>query len=274
MLLPPWDMNLPQDLRRFGEVMFLHPLGLSVRDYSTARFLSRNPAREKKSAGLVSLGAATEPVIVEVLDATILNYFADRGLTPNDTTDAVLACQCISEAACEIVGLVPCCAASMTELVRSIHLIASAGEEYDSSHSDPEIPFSIFVSVPTSKGRRSVLRVAEGLVHEAMHLQLSLYEAICPLVDGSVEWGIYSPWKQTKRETQGILHGLYVFGVLKWMWQHVQATISSDEERRFAEIRIHEITEDVEAVRGVIESPALTADGRRFVDSVLRHAAV
>ncbi len=119
----------------------------------------------------------------------------------------------------------------MTELVRAVHLIASVGEDYDSSHSDPAILFSIFISVPSLPGRRSLLRVAEGLVHETMHLQLSLFETICPLVDGSVDWGLYSPWKQKKRQTRGIMHGLYVFGVLKWMWQRVQDSNRFDDDR-------------------------------------------
>jgi len=268
MLLPPWDLRFPHDLRVFGETAILRPLGLSVRDYSTARFLTRNPAVEKRSAGLVSLGAAAEPVVVEAFDTTLLKYCADRGLRPNDTTNAALACQCISDAAHEIVGLVPCCAASMTELVRAIHLIASAGEDYDSSHSDPAIPFSIFVSVPTSKGRRSLLRAAEGLVHEAMHLQLSLFEAICPLVDGSVQWGLYSPWKQTKRQTQGVMHGLYVFGILKWMWEQIGAASGSQDDRVFSAQRIKEIAEEINAVRGVMDSPALTLQGKKFVQAM------
>lgn len=271
-LLPPWDPRLPHDLRLFGEQTILRPLGLSVRDYSTTRVLSGNPAASVDVLGTVPLGAAVEHAVVEGFNAPLLKYCASRGLNPKKVVDES-ACQHISEAAREIVAIVPACSVSVSELVRTIHMIDAAGEDYDSSYSDPAMPFSIFISVPASLGRRPLLRVAEGLVHEAMHLQLSLFESICQLVDESVGWRLYSPWKRTKRQTQGILHGLYVFGVLKWMWMKVRTTSNSDEDRRFAEKRIREIAEDVEAVRGVIESPALTAPGRLFAEALLHHSA-
>lgn len=272
-LLPPWDARLPHDLRLFAERAILRLLGHWVRDYSTARFLSGNSGEERRSLGTAVLGPAAEPVVVEAFDGALLKYCASRGLIPRDSADAASACRRISEAAQEIVRLVPCCTASLTELVRTIHLIASAGEDYDSSHSDPAIPFSIFISVPSSTGRRSLLRVAEGLVHETMHLQLSLFESICPLVDESVDWTLHSPWKGTRRQTQGILHGLYVFAVLKWMWQHIRVKSEWSDDRDFSERRIQEISDDVEAVRGIIESPALTESGKTFVDALLRLAA-
>jgi HEXXH motif-containing protein len=270
MLLPPWDLGLPHRLRLFGETAILAPLDLSARDYSTARFLTHAPTNKKAPVGFVTLGDSAEPVVVEAFDNALLKYCDERGLRPNDTAEADLACQCISDAAHEVVGLAPCLKASVTELIRAIHLIHSAGEDYDSSHSDPLIPFSIFLSVPTLMGRRSILRVAEGIVHEAMHLQLSLFEATCPLVDETVRWELYSPWKQTKRQTQGIMHGLYVFSVLKWMWGHVRASSGSHEDRTFAARRTKDINDDINAVRDIIHSPALTPQGRDFVHAMLR----
>lgn len=218
----------------------------------------------------MSLDESAEPVVVEGFDTALFAYCTDRGLRPNQTTDETQLCQCISDAAHAIVGKAPCCKASLAALVRTIHLVASGGDDYDTSYSDPSIPFSIFLSVPTAIERRSLLRVAEGLVHEAMHLQLSLCEAICPLVDGTVKWEMYSPWKQTKRQTQGVMHGLYVFCVLKWMWEQVGQVSSVVEDRLFAARRINEITDEIKAVRDVVDSPALTHEGRDFVQSLLK----
>jgi hypothetical protein len=47
-------------------------------------------------------------------------------------------------------------------------------------YSSPAIPFSIFVSVPPADERNVVARLAEAIIHEAMHLQLTLIEAIVP----------------------------------------------------------------------------------------------
>ena len=269
MLLPPWESGFPHSLSLYGENSILRPLGLSVCNYSTAGFLTQNPAWQKMSIGTVSLGESTDPVIVEGFDTTLREYCDARGLRPIDTPDATMLCRCISAAAHEIVGMVPCCKASLTELVRAIHPIASSGDDYDTSHSDPAIPFSVFVSVPTSPSRRSLLRLAEGLVHEAMHLQLSLFEAMCPLVDGTVKWEMYSPWKQTKRQTQGVMHGLYVFCVLKWMWQQVGEVGDVPEDRVFSARRIKDIADEINAVRDVVDSPALTHEGRIFARSMV-----
>lgn len=270
MLLPPWALDFPHCLGVCGEKSFLQPIGLSVRDYSTASFLSQNPSAERPCLGLVSLSDSAEPAVVESFDATLEKYCEKRGLRPTLAADADLLCQQIETAANNVVGMVPCCRASVTELVRSIHPIASAGEDYDTSHSDPAIPFSIFVSVPTSPERRSLLRLAESLVHEAMHLQLSLFEAMCPLVDGTVQWEMHSPWKQTKRQTQGVMHGMYVFCVLKWMWEQVGQASDLPEDHVFAARRIKDIAHEINGVSAIVRSPALTSEGRIFVQSVLR----
>ena len=80
------------------------------------------------------------------------------------------------------------------------------------SHSEPTIPFSIFVSAPRPAEKDPVIRLAESLIHEAMHLQLTLVENVLPLV--STEGQGYSPWQGRPRPARGLLHGLYVFTVI------------------------------------------------------------
>jgi HEXXH motif-containing protein len=98
-------------------------------------------------------------------------------------------------------------------LVRTIHILRPPAPEYDVSHSDPTVPFSIFVSIPSTSGRVASLRLGEAILHEAMHLQLSLVEAVTPLIARSNR-PYYSPWKKTNRPLQGVFHGLYVFAVI------------------------------------------------------------
>ncbi len=103
---------------------------------------------------------------------------------------------------CEAIGTV----------VKSIHLLV-AEREHDISYSSPAIPFSIFVSVPRADERNAVVRLAEAIIHEAMHLQLTLIEAVFPLISGRATT-TFSPWKLEDRPIRGVLHGLYVFGVI------------------------------------------------------------
>ena len=99
------------------------------------------------------------------------------------------------------------------QLVRVCHLIKLADDDYDMSYSDPQVPFSIFVSVPQKRRPNDPLRVAESIVHEAMHLQLTLIEQVDPS-RASVRGGYFSPWKGAYRSPQGVLHALYVFRVI------------------------------------------------------------
>jgi HEXXH motif-containing protein len=103
-------------------------------------------------------------------------------------------------------------AESIGSVVKSIHPMQSL-RDHDVSHSTPELPFSIFVSIPEKDERDASLRVAESLIHEAMHLQLTLVDSIEPLVVDDRARG-YSPWKDEVRPVIGLLHGLYVFAVI------------------------------------------------------------
>lgn len=115
----------------------------------------------------------------------------------------------------------------------------------------------------------SVLRVAENLIHETMHLQLTLFESLCPLVDTESAWSVYSPWKHQERPAQGVLHGLYVFCVLRWIWQRVSQENGDMTAREFALRRVAETEEEIFAAGALEESAALTAAGRHLVRKLL-----
>ena len=52
----------------------------------------------------------------------------------------------------------------------------------------------------------------EAILHEAMHLQLSLIERYIPLIESTGETKLYySPWRNEARPARGVLHGLFVF---------------------------------------------------------------
>lgn len=104
---------------------------------------------------------------------------------------------------------------SITDLVRSIHILKQPDAEIDVSYSHPQIPFSIFVSVCADDSTISNLRVVESILHEAMHLKLTLIENIVPLIKQDSCLLSYSPWRDEHRPTRGVLHGMFVFKVIK-----------------------------------------------------------
>jgi HEXXH motif-containing protein len=177
----------------------------------------------------------------------------------------------VQEALNEVLQPHYCLCLAVSELAWRCHVIVSKEADYDVSFSDPEIPFSIFISVPTQNDRSSLLRVAENIVHETMHLQLSLFERCCPLIDTASTWTLHSPWKHEQRPAQGILHGLYVFHVLRWMWQQTAQYTQNGADHSFALRRICDIEREINAVRAIEDSPALTPAGdlllQRLFDS-------
>ena len=126
-------------------------------------------------------------------------------------------------------------------LVRTVHLL-EAPIGFDVSHSDPELPFSIFVSLPQPGEPDGVARLAEAIVHESMHLQLTMIELHLPLIADDLKCG-YSPWKQEVRPISGLLHGLYVFAVIH---QVCERSVGSQEEWiRYGQRRRAEIEKEV-----------------------------
>jgi hypothetical protein len=132
-------------------------------------------------------------------------------------------------------------AESVGLLVKVLHTL-KAPVEYDISHSQPDLPFSAFISVPQPAERSASIRVAESLLHESMHLQLTLIDLIEPLALDSGRLG-YSPWKRESRPIIGLLHGLYVFAVI----HEVLGTLmgQSDQWRSYCEDRRRTIRGEV-----------------------------
>jgi HEXXH motif-containing protein len=263
-LLPPFDVSLPIALRVSGESALFASHSLIRENYSTQRFLydftGDNPAILKA----VPM-ASGNVLLCETPSPGLLRYCAEHDLRLATDADAYRATDLIEAALLTVIEPFPSLWSAVSELAWRCHPLLASDRHYDVSFSDPAIPFSVFVSAPPLCDRNSILRVAESLVHETMHLQLTLFEGLSPLVDAASNWSMYSPWKQQERSAQGILHGLYVFCVLGWMWRQVSETSRYSTERDFALRRISEIDDEVAAVRSFEESPALTEEGRHFL---------
>ena len=172
------------------------------------------------------------------------------------------------ESSLELVRTVPPLQGTVAGLCRSLHVLVASGRDFDVSYSDPSLPFSIFVSCPPATERNRVERLAENIVHEALHLQLTLVESAESLViDVPDETPVFSPWKNEWRSVRGVMHAVYVFGNLRCFWKRVAADLP--ESSSFARTRVEMIDGELDAVRQLATSRFLTSMGRRLARSCL-----
>jgi HEXXH motif-containing protein len=227
--------------------------GWSRERYGTWRWMVGDAEAARLELGVV--GAGSHEWIVEALPSGAGHDLPPLGESPAPEVAARI--QGAVERA-SIDGL----AESLGRIARSCHVLA-AEPEYDVSHSTPELPMSIFFSVPSMEERHAELRLAESIIHEAMHLQLTFIESSVPLVKSTAATA-FSPWKQSERPVGGLLHGLYVFAVI----HEVLLALAADdaEAHEYAETRCPEIAREIAAVGVGRES--LTSEGLLLWDEL------
>ena len=159
---------------------------------------------------------------------------------------------------------------AVVSLVRSVHILISHNPEYDNSYSTLDIPFSIFISIPSGSAFLPELRLAESVLHEAMHLKLSLIERTLPLIRQELRSDCYfSPWRQCERPLGGVLHGLYVFKAIYDFMGSIDKNEMSVEENTHCSQRRIEIAKQIEFIHGFADSPGLTTSGANLVSALL-----
>jgi len=247
--------------------------GLNRRDYGTARFLAKDGDERCDEVAAVPLPDAfgsRSPLVVERLHGCALRRYSDLGLRfhePDELGDIRLAGRL--KGALQRLGAVPGAAAAIGSVLAVIHIAKPEGPDYDVSYSDPEVPFSIFVGIDDADQSNGDLRVAEGILHECMHLQLTLIEGALPMVTGNGERHL-SPWQRTMRPAQGVLHGLYVFRVVQDLCRAMlEGGRCTAPERAYFERRITTIEAEVCELSGFASNGDLTADGREFARALL-----
>jgi HEXXH motif-containing protein len=252
--LPTLASDLVSDFwRREG-----HPL--DAFSYGTTRWLMADPLAER----LVMLGVAigAEHALVEALPTNVRSRYEALDLSFRSDTPTVDECSLFTESLTWL-DRQPGLLETIAILVRSVHFLVSPGAGYDLSHSDPEVPFSIFVSLPTLENN-AALRMAESVLHEAMHLQLTLIEHAVPLIRDADAKG-FSPWQQKDRPVRGLMHGLYVFRVIDEWLGAVAGSERSHDQHRYVAKRRSEIAEEIAMVSDLGSSSALTKQGGHFV---------
>lgn len=270
-----WFPELTTELVEAGWQNLSRKAGLSPENYGTARAMARNPDIPRRIVARLPMFSDSEnpyrDLQVEILDSEFAYCYEEAGVrfysaieidTANILPKLREAITCLHP--------IPTLFATVAALVRSIHVLDLTDDAYDVSFSEPNIPFSIFVSVPRSDHRINPLRIAEAIIHEAMHLQLTLVERYVPLVI-KTQKKIFSPWRGEYRSIQGVLHALYVFRVIDRFLECLSAMKSyPHEEVKFIQGRRDEIVEQINNIRTLQGHPELTLAGAYFVDRLMQ----
>ena len=142
------------------------------------------------------------------------------------------------------------------------------------SFSSPMLPGVIFVGMLRPDGQMTDWRhLAELIFHEHLHNRLYLLDTLCPLTEINAPYDeiFYSPWKEVDRPLEGILHSLYVFSHLAWLWKHAFQTATNESIARFADARRHE---HLLSLSKVDQASVLAARGLTDAGKAVVHASM
>jgi hypothetical protein len=261
-----WFPELTHDLALHEWNRLHRDIGITPGTYGTARVLSRctcapSPTVSIKKGSQLS---SSSDISIEVVQQEWAESYCRNGVSfySIEEIQNTSVFPCVVEAIA-IINQNPSLMRTVGTLARSLHLIKPPDADYDVSFSEPHIPFSIFVSVPETRVPNDAVRVAEAIVHETMHLQLTLIERISVLIRGNDDPKYYSPWRQERRTAQGLLHALYVFVVIDRFLSELRVSGKYELERR------KKIAEEITQVHSLKSCPDFSPVGKVLVRRLL-----
>lgn len=269
----PWMPGVAEELAELGWSSLRDDFGICSSNYGTGRILEPSANRPLEIVAQLQSATGTEPLnflYVEILDGEAARDYKESGVrfyTAEEIFELDL-CGRLEEAI-NLLEVVPSLREVVATMVKSMHLIDAGHDDYDVSFSEPRLPFSIFLSVPHSNNFNVALRVAEGLIHEAMHLQLSLVERVVALIRSEKHY-YFSPWRDEFRSSRGVLHALYVFRVIDSFFGELLGYRSlSLKQNAYVQDRRRQIHKQINEVRDFSTSPELTKVGKTFVSKLI-----
>ena len=270
---PLWFPQIAGPLVRIAWNRLTYQIGLTPESYSTTRVVLRDLKAERYIAAYCGAtsrrGQERLPglIPVEVLTPHVMQQLTDVGvrLLPPHLLKGSVASQL--DAAFSLLELVPTVGATVQELVKALHVIDPCDDDIDVSFSDPALPFSVFVSVPRVNSPTASLRLAEAILHESMHLHLTLLGQLLPLLRTHRKM-YYSPWRGEERGPEGILQALYVFGVIRSFFAMIPALPSSAANEHVVS-RTKKIKSQMRLAQTFRWSDELTSDGEALVGRLL-----
>jgi HEXXH motif-containing protein len=271
----PWLPGLATGLAERGWADLYDNTGLTPSEYGTARVMAGDCSTPRKLVSVIpvalSVSGSAQVFQIELLSEDTSRRYEESGVRFYSEEEILNGLE-ISGRLTEAINtlkLAPAFLSTVATLVRSVHLIDAGSDDYDVSFSEPNISFSIFVSIPRSPSQYGALRVAEAILHEAMHLQLTLIERIVTLIK-PCGGGYFSPWRGEYRTAQGVLHALYVFRVVDCFFgELLNKKPVSSKYFEYLNQRKYEIACQTNEIREFSGCPELTDLGKDFVKRLI-----
>lgn len=204
----------------------------------------------------------TKRTVLEQPDFGRLNdFYSENGLEPllYEQQESLMALDQLKNAF-NFIAQDEHCAECILPLVKCIQVLRQPEPEFDVSYSHPKVPFTIFVSIGDLIGENEVVRLSESIIHEAMHLKLTLIENLLPLVSDNTKV-YYSPWREENRPIKGVLHGAFVFRAIYDFYEFLISRSVSEVQRDFISWRIQIIRKELESIRNFYNCRGLTSLG-------------
>lgn len=271
---PVWFPELTEQLVTCGWKNIHEKYGLREDNHSTEAALHGRIGNSITATACLSPTSqnSTSPlrsVNIYPMPEEIVTMYADSGAKPysSEILQNSTVLQCLQESL-EILATIPTVYETASWLVACLHMLQPEDDDFDISYSLPNIPFSIFVSVPSKRVENDVLRVAEAILHEAMHLQLTLIEQCVPMIINTDE-KYFSPWKNEQRHPRGVLHAIYVFCVIKQFFELLIKEDISTSSIRYLNKRCNVISSQLTEISDFMNCPYLTEAGQSLTNRLL-----
>jgi len=265
---PLWETELTKLLVR-AKWQELKEVGiLNEQNYTTSRSLKSNYRLAQNSELIIE--QAGQRIFLEASSIDLIDFYKAHGLSVYNIAElekyqvfsklkkALMLFQGLGHSDSCIIAL-----------VRSIQGLKQDDKEIDISYSHPNIPFSIFVSVCEDQSTISNLRVAESILHESMHLKLTLIENTIPLVKPGANNLFFSPWREEQRPAGGILHGLFVFKAIFNFYSDIKNKFKTDETLKYIKNREDQIAFEIQELKNFNDCSDLTEYGAILTKNLL-----
>ncbi len=271
-----WLPTLTQQLVTDGWESIFQKYGIQEGNYSTEAMLHGRisnliTATECLSPTSQNINKPLRSINIYPVPEEIVEMYSYSGSKPysieilKDST----VLQCLQESL-NILATIPTVYETISNLVNSLHIIQPEDDDFDISYSLPNIPFSIFVSVPSKRVKNDALRVAEAILHEAMHLQLTWIEQFVPMIIETDE-SYFSPWKNEPRHPRGVLHAIYVFCVIKQFFELLIKQNISTSSIQFLNERCDVISNQLAEINDFKNCQHLTESGRILTNRLFNY---
>lgn len=244
--------------------------GIDEKNYNTARTYFNKPTLRSENPILITGDSLKNSIFLEYPSFDALSkFYEEHGL---EFESLYRESEYIPklQAALSMLNLIPEVKDCMSILIRCIQVLKQDDDEIDTSYTHPEIPFTVFVSLCKDTSEISNLRVAESILHEAMHLKLTLIEKHVDLVVPETTETFYSPWRDEQRPVRGVLHGLFVFRAILDFYSELKNNLSiSNNSLNYITQRKEDITDELQSIKDIYKSQGFTLMGASLLKNLL-----